>query len=85
MLGSIISRIKVGNEELQDILLFEEDDRLWKTSYIQYYLSGIMCKNIFGGEEINDESQGCYIMTLGIIDECRKIGLGSLLLEETFK
>ena len=56
MLGSIISKIKVGNEELQDILLFEEDDRLWKTSYIQYYLSGIMCKNLFGGDEINDES-----------------------------
>ena len=56
MLGSIISRIKTGNDELQDILVFEEDDRLWKESYIQYYLSGIMCKNIFGGEQINDES-----------------------------
>ena len=38
-----------------------------------------MCKNLF-----RDTSglMGCYIMTLGVIDECRTLGLGTRLLQE---
>jgi len=28
---------------------------------------------------------GCYIMTLGVIDECRTLGLGTLLLQELYQ
>lgn len=32
-----------------------------------------------------DERPSCYIMTIGVIDECRKLGLGSLLINLTFE
>jgi ribosomal protein S18 acetylase RimI-like enzyme len=31
----------------------------------------------------DEDRQGCYIMTLGVIDECRQFGLGTMLLEHT--
>ena len=36
-----------------------------------------------GGHQ--DEVQGCYIMTLGVIDEVRKLGIGTILLEKLYR
>jgi ribosomal protein S18 acetylase RimI-like enzyme len=44
----------------------------------------VSCKDVFKNYSEND-LQGCYIMTLGVIDECRKFGLGTALLNETFR
>lgn len=43
-----------------------------------------MCKSIFGGEN-QDDLHGLYIMTLGVIDECRQLGIGTKLLDQSFK
>jgi ribosomal protein S18 acetylase RimI-like enzyme len=31
------------------------------------------------------EYLGAYIMTIGVIDECRRLGLGTMLLEKTIE
>ena len=49
----------------------------------QYLVSFISCKSMFQKQEVLDV-QGCYIMTLGVIDEVRKLGLGTTLLQKTF-
>ena len=40
-------------------------------------------KNAFSGQCFSSGKKarkGCYIMTIGVIDECRKLGIGTMLL-----
>jgi ribosomal protein S18 acetylase RimI-like enzyme len=37
-------------------------------------------RNIFCREYL-----GAYIMTIGVIDECRRLGLGTMLLDKTIE
>lgn len=82
ILGSIISRVK---EQKQDITEIHEHylRESQKQTMFQYLVSFISCKSMFQKQEILD-IQGCYIMTLGVIDEVRKIGLGTMLLQQTY-
>ena len=64
-------------------------------SWFQYFLSNITCKQVSfyrpedPTEQIKylhyDERPSCYIMTIGVIDECRQLGLGTKLIDLTFK
>ena len=65
-------------------------------SWFEYLTSKMFCKALtqyYDNEDpreqvkylFHDERPSCYIMTLGVIDECRKLGLGTLLIEETFQ
>lgn len=83
IVGAIISRIKVGND---DILAIEDHWRHITTTdktIIQQFIEMVSCKDVFRNQALNDV-QGCYVMTLGVIDECRKFGLGTALLTETY-
>jgi tetrahydromethanopterin S-methyltransferase subunit G len=70
MLGSIISKVKVGNDDIGSIQKRLDEIELRKQSYFTQMVSSLMCKNIFGDDNY-DELHGFYIMTLGVIDECR--------------
>ena len=48
-------------------------------SYITTLMNSLLCRS-----NHDDEKEGLYIMTLGVIDECRKLGLGTQLLQRTF-
>ena len=83
-MGSIISKIKTDNDEVYAIQKHIDSIEMSKQSYFYQAISTIMCKNIFSGTS-NEDLCGCYIMTLGVIDECRKLGIGTKLLEQTYK
>lgn len=43
------------------------------------------CKCFTSGSQKDlKKLEGCYILTLGIIDECRQLGLGTYLLNYTY-
>ena len=50
--------------------------------YMTQLMNFLSCSSI---SRDNDERLGCYIMTLGVIDECRQMGLGTLLLNQKCK
>jgi ribosomal protein S18 acetylase RimI-like enzyme len=80
MLGSIISRVKVGNDDIICIQRRIDEIALSKQSYFTQLVSSLICKNIFGGQS-EEDLNGMYIMTLGVIDECRQLGIGTKLLD----
>lgn len=81
ILGTIISRIKTGNDDIQEIQKHIDAVKLSQESYLTQFLSMISCKSMF--DIPSDNTQGCYIMTLGVLDECRKLGIGTKLLKVT--
>jgi len=48
-----------------------------KEPYYKQFMNLFSCKSLWSP---TDDIQGCYIMTLGVIDECRQLGLGTSLL-----
>ena len=88
MLGSIISRMKTGKDDIVEICEKEEDNSFKaQSSSLVYMMSKLFCAPYQSCRSVRREhamTQGCYIMTLGILDECRSMGLGTLLLNETF-
>ena len=82
MIGSIISRLKCGNDDVIEINRAIEAEKHKNDSYFTTLLNFAACK--CKALQFEDDTQGLYIMTLGVIDECRKMGIGTQLLEKTF-
>mmetsp|Transcript_10087 Transcript_10087/g.17018 ORF Transcript_10087/g.17018 Transcript_10087/m.17018 type:complete len:174 (+) Transcript_10087:413-934(+) len=88
ILGSVISRVKQGKDDIADICNFEADLKFRSdSSFLYYYASKLLWKPV---DLCRDNRrhfahvEACYIMTLGIVDECRFMGLGSQLLAQTY-
>ena len=69
MLGTIISRVKVGHDDIKEIHAHKKSVELSQKSYLTQFMSVFSCGGI--DQKYDDEREGCYIMTLGVIDECR--------------
>ena len=70
-----MSKVKKIIDENQPIFDYVDQDK--KKSYWTMLKSLISCRS---SQEPN--RKGCYIMTIGVIDECRKLGIGTLLLQQ---
>ena len=69
LLGIILTRIQRGKEDINEI----------------YYAKDVSSQGLLGflGHTfLCRERVGAYIATIGIIDECRRLGLGSMLLSK---
>ena len=77
--------MKIGKEDIIEIYSHKQQQERMKESYLTYFMNAISCRtlNIYGGQF--DDMEGCYIMTIGVIDECRKFGIGTLLLDQVYK
>ena len=60
-----MTKIHFNNEAIRELYRAKE----FETSYLSWF-SSMFCRDYVGA----------YIMTLGVVDECRGMGLGSRLL-----
>lgn len=78
LIGIVYSKIETENAK-NEVLLSRIDDSRWsQQSWSQRIREIFSC-----GQTIHSNRQACYIMTIGVIDECRKMGLGTKLLNHT--
>lgn len=71
IIGTIMTKINMGSEELLDIYRSKD----YNAGGIMSWFSSMFCRNY----------EGAYIMTVGVVDECRRMGLGTKLLDHTIK
>lgn len=64
-------KVQGNQEDITEIYRAKDFDN----SGIHGWISSIFCR----------EYLGAYIMTIGVVDECRRMGLGTMLLEEVTK
>lgn len=69
ILGNIMTKIQRGKEEITEMYNAKDLNQ----GGIRAWFRNLFCR----------EYLGAYIMTVGIIDECRRLGLGSMLLDRT--
>ena len=69
LLGIILTRIQRGKEDINEIYYAKDTSN-----------GGIL--GFLGHMFLCRERVGAYIATIGVIDECRRIGLGSMLLNK---
>ncbi len=74
LIGTILSKIKEESEHNQ--VIFNSVDNQEQLSFWAKLKSVFMCSR-------PQPRHGCYIMTIGVIDECRKLGIGTYLLKAT--
>lgn len=67
-----MTKIQINSEGLRDLYRAKNFD---EGSYTTWLSNLISCKDYVGA----------YIMTIGIVDECRRLGLGSRLLNYTIE
>ena len=81
ILGALISQVKIGKDDIIEIHNHHQQLERMKESYLTYFMNAVSCRsfNMYYGQF--DDIEGCYIMSLGVIDECRKFGIGTLLIE----
>lgn len=72
ILGAILINIKTNNE---DIIEMYQAIEAVNSGMFGWLRSTLSCR----------EYQAAYIMTLGVVDECRRLGLGTKLLDEAIK
>eukprot|EP00347_Sterkiella_histriomuscorum_P021403 403334091 len=72
ILGTILVNIKNNNDEI--VQMYQAKDYS-NSGMFGWLRQTITCR----------EYQAAYIMTLGVVDECRRMGLGSMLLNEAIK
>jgi len=76
ILGTILIKIEIGGEDV--VALYQHKDRTVGPgigSWLRWLKSVITCR----------EYLGAYIMTIGVVDECRRLGLGTHLLNRSIK
>lgn len=71
ILGTIMTKVQQQEEEITDIYAAKN----YEQSYVTWFQSVLACR----------EYQGAYIMTIGVVDECRRLGLGTKLLNFTIE
>ncbi|TNV86426.1 hypothetical protein FGO68_gene2430 [Halteria grandinella] len=79
MLGVILTKVQYHNDEVREIMNQRERDLNTDTGlfgWLRWFKSIVSCR----GDHV-----GAYIMTIGVIDECRRLGLGTQLIERTIK
>ena len=67
ILGTILVKINTNNDEIAE--MYKSKD-YHASGILSWLKTTITCR----------EYAGAYIMTLGIVDECRRMGLGTMLL-----
>ncbi|CDW78806.1 n-alpha-acetyltransferase 60 [Stylonychia lemnae] len=72
ILGCALVKINSNNEDITEMYTAKD-----------YYSGGIF--NWFKTTLTCREYQAAYIMTIGVVDECRRMGLGTMLLREIIK
>ena len=80
MIGAIMSRVEKENERNEDILTKLDGTRASTLTWGQWFIEKFSCS-----DEYESNRLACYIMTIGVIDECRKLGLGTKMLEYTIE
>ena len=84
MLGCIISKVRAGKPDAVEIYGSETSTNLRKKSFFHYLLGMTSCTSRLLSQEdqplYSTDLEACYIQTLGVVDECRKYGIGSALL-----
>ncbi len=71
IIGTAMTKVNMGNEELSEIYRAKD----YNSGGLMSWFSSMFCRNY----------EGAYIMTIGIVDECRRMGLGTKLLDYTIK
>lgn len=86
MVGCILTGMKQEQEKNQNIFnKIDEDEESDQEEQVNLGLWG-MIKSIFSCSTITPQIRyGCYVMTIGVIDECRQCGIGTLLLNQINK
>lgn len=80
MIGTIFSRIDRENRKSERLLARIDQPRWNRQSWLERSREFFSCKGL-----IISERTSCYIMTVGVLDECRKMGLGTKLLNYTIE
>lgn len=73
-----MSRIQKESEKNENVLKAIDGQRWNRQTWFQRITDAFSCGMMFPSQR-----KACYIMTIGVIDECRKLGLGTQMLDYT--
>lgn len=70
-----MTKVQHGNDSVNEIVAAKDRAQIGAgfSSWFKWLRSVVTCR----------QSIGAYIMTIGVVDECRRLGLGTKLIERT--
>ena len=75
IIGAILSKVRPNDEVAGEISRERNRQTSFLRSWASWLRSLITCAPV----------PGAYIMTLGVVDECRRLGIGTKLIDETIR
>ncbi len=78
LIGCVYSKVETENTRNESIIARTDEPRWNKQSWLDRTREFFACGNL-----ILSQRSACYIMTIGVIDECRKLGLGTQMINYT--